>query len=179
MKKILKHKLEIKIGGLIILAILCATSFKNKQIVLRSPILIETISPVSDNWAEDKLREMILESIKESDLAQPEAQGVTINTELVSSHSKKHPGVYAKIVEFFGKDSRVVGELLARESSMNLLAVNSTSGACGLFQAWPCSKLPCNLEDIDCQMNWGKEYIEDRYGSPANALLFQREMGWY
>ena len=174
-----KHKLEILMG--IMLALIIGTSLflRNKVIIIRTPILIRSEWPAEDNWAEDKLREMILESIEERNVSEPEPQGMVINTQLVSSHSKNRPGVYAKIVKFFGKDSRVVGELLARESSMNPLAINPTSGACGLFQSLPCEKMGCSLNDIDCQMRWGKQYIENRYGSPEGALAFWRRNGWY
>ena len=62
-------------------------------------------------------------------------------------------------------------------------AVNQNSGACGLFQALPCEKMPCGLEhkDIECQIDWGFEYIKDKYGTSIGALAFweSRYPHWY
>lgn len=63
-------------------------------------------------------------------------------------------------------------KLLNNESSFNPYAINPTSGACGVFQAWPCSKLGVPLSDVAGQAKWGCIYIKDRYGSPAQALAF-------
>ena len=66
-----------------------------------------------------------------------------------------------------------------KESGLNPYAVNKSSGACGLFQALPCSKLPCSLSDVACQAKWGVDYIKNRYGNPANALEFHYANNWY
>jgi len=179
MNKLKKHRSEIVWGLVVIFLVLCATCFKNKQIVFRSPVLIETISPASDNWAEVKMNEMIQEALEERPVSELGETGAVIDTQLVADHSQRHPGVYSKIKQYFGDKAKVVGELLAHESSMNPLAVNPTSGACGLFQALPCKKLGCELSDVDCQMEWGKSYIEGRYGTPENALAFWHRNGWY
>jgi TolA-binding protein len=64
--------------------------------------------------------------------------------------------------------------LIAKESGCRPNAVNPTSGACGIPQAYPCSKLPCTLTDPVCQLKWMQNYVSDRYGSWDNALAF-----WY
>ncbi len=51
------------------------------------------------------------------------------------------------------------------ESGNNPASVNRSSGACGLGQAWPCSKLPCSLSDYVCEDNWFTNYMLERYGS--------------
>ena len=53
------------------------------------------------------------------------------------------------------------------ESGNNPEAVNSSSGACGLGQAEPCSKLSsvCSLSDYACQDAWFTRYMEERYGT--------------
>jgi len=74
MNKLKKHRSEIVWGLVVIFLVLCATCFKNKQIVFRSPVLIETISPASDNWAEVKMNEMIQEALEEKcPVSEPEA----------------------------------------------------------------------------------------------------------
>lgn len=68
-------------------------------------------------------------------------------------------------------------ELWHRESSWNVHAVNPQSGACGLVQALPCSKLPS--KEPSKQIAWGLEYIQSRYKTVENALRFHDKEGWY
>ncbi|MBP6005861.1 lytic transglycosylase domain-containing protein [Candidatus Saccharibacteria bacterium] len=67
--------------------------------------------------------------------------------------------------------------LVARESGWNQYATNPYSGACGLFQALPCSKM--GGMELTNQLNWGLNYIASRYGNPSNALAFHNAYGWY
>jgi len=59
-----------------------------------------------------------------------------------------------------------------KESGNNPQAINASSGACGLAQALPCSKMPCTLQDYACQDNYFTSYMLSRYGSWANAYNF-------
>jgi len=70
-------------------------------------------------------------------------------------------------------------ELIGKESGFNPFAVNPTSSACGLGQSCPCSKMGCELSDIDCQLDWQKEYIANRYGTVSKALAYWYQKGWY
>ena len=63
-------------------------------------------------------------------------------------------------------------ELIAKESGFDPGAINPTSGACGLAQALPCTKMGCSLSDINCQLDWQWEYIAGRYGTATKALEF-------
>ena len=67
--------------------------------------------------------------------------------------------------------------LIMRESGCNPNATNPSSGACGIPQALPCSKLPA--DDPVGQIKWMQEYCIGRYGSWAAANLFQLANGWY
>lgn len=71
--------------------------------------------------------------------------------------------------------------LLNGESGINPYAINATSGACGIFQAWPCSKLGVPLSDVAGQARWGMKYIQDVYGTPSVALSKwqARSPHWY
>lgn len=71
--------------------------------------------------------------------------------------------------------------LLNNESGWRWDAVNSTSGACGLFQALPCSKLGGPLTDIANQASWGIAYISRNYTTPTQALgdWYSRSPHWY
>lgn len=63
--------------------------------------------------------------------------------------------------------------MVQRESSWNPNAVNASSGACGLAQALPCSKMPGNWRDPVNALNWMNDYVNGRYydGSPYAAGL--------
>lgn len=65
------------------------------------------------------------------------------------------------------------------EAGFNLYAINPSSGACGLMQALPCSKLHCNLSDAQCQITSMVEYIKERYGTPSATWRFHISHGWY
>lgn len=63
-------------------------------------------------------------------------------------------------------------KLIINESGCRTGAINPTSGACGIPQAYPCSKLPCplNADGAVCQLKWMDNYVANRYGSWDNAL---------
>lgn len=70
-----------------------------------------------------------------------------------------------------------------RESSWNPNAINKKSGACGIPQSLPCSKMSSAGADYrtnyQTQIRWGLNYIKARYGSPANAWGHSQRKGWY
>jgi uncharacterized protein YabE (DUF348 family) len=69
--------------------------------------------------------------------------------------------------------------IVQRESSWNPNAVNASSGACGLAQALPCSKVPGNpLNPID-SLRWQYGYVTARYGGYAGAYAFWQINRWY
>jgi len=70
-------------------------------------------------------------------------------------------------------------ELWTLEAGWRPLAINPKSGACGIVQAVPCSKLlnsagktTLDATTVEEQMHWGVNYIKNRYGTPQNALEF-------
>lgn len=83
--------------------------------------------------------------------------------------------VMAKIESTLGQ---AWAELIFRESGFHPFSVNSI-GACGLGQALPCTKMPCELADVDCQLDWIRSYVNRRYTTIEKALAFHDENGWY
>ena len=65
------------------------------------------------------------------------------------------------------------------ESGNNPGAINASSGACGLGQALPCSKMPCSLSDYACQDNFFTQYMQSRYGTWENAVAFWQSHRWW
>ena len=80
-------------------------------------------------------------------------------------------------------DYYAIVQIVNRESSFNPYAVNKKSKACGLFQAYPCSKMVIFGNDYrtnyKVQVAWGFYYIKDRYGTPQKAWSFWQSHHWY
>lgn len=70
-----------------------------------------------------------------------------------------------------------------KESHWNMNARNSRSGAYGIPQALPASKMASAGSDYmtnyQTQVNWGINYIKNRYGTPTVALYHSQATGWY
>ncbi|MET9088568.1 transglycosylase SLT domain-containing protein [Streptomyces sp. NPDC004237] len=73
--------------------------------------------------------------------------------------------------------------IVDHESSWNYRAVNASSGAYGLFQALPGSKMSSVGSDWQTnpatQIKWGLNYMNSRYGSPCEAWSFWQANHWY
>lgn len=73
--------------------------------------------------------------------------------------------------------------IVDHESSWNYQAVNASSGAYGLFQALPGSKMSSVGSDWQTnpatQIKWGLNYMDSRYGSPCEAWSFWQANNWY
>jgi hypothetical protein len=67
--------------------------------------------------------------------------------------------------------------IIMRESGCNPNAVNKSSGACGIPQALPCSKL--GTSDPVEQIKWMQNYVNNRYGGWAGAVSFWNQHHWY
>lgn len=65
------------------------------------------------------------------------------------------------------------------ESGNNPHAINKYSGACGLGQSLPCSKMPCSLDDYSCQDSYFTAYALNRYGSWEAAYSFWVANRWW
>nr|WP_179435444.1 transglycosylase SLT domain-containing protein [Microbacterium pseudoresistens] len=72
-----------------------------------------------------------------------------------------------------------VDYVVSRESGWNPNATNSSSGACGLVQALPCSKVPGNGYDPVDNLRWANGYATGRYGSWAGAYQFWVNNHWW
>jgi flagellar biosynthesis GTPase FlhF len=73
--------------------------------------------------------------------------------------------------------------IVDHESSWNYQAVNPSSGAYGLFQALPGSKMSSVGADWQTnpatQITWGLNYMNSRYDSPCGAWSFWQANHWY
>jgi hypothetical protein len=73
--------------------------------------------------------------------------------------------------------------IIQRESGWNIHATNPSSGAYGLPQALPGSKMASAGSDWQnnpaTQIKWALGYMDSRYGSPCGAQSFWQSHGWY
>ncbi|OLO65932.1 G5 domain-containing protein [Actinomyces oris] len=73
--------------------------------------------------------------------------------------------------------------LWTRESGWNYQAENASSGAYGIPQALPGTKMSEVADDWATnpatQITWGLNYISGRYGSPCSAWAHSESVGWY
>jgi hypothetical protein len=74
-------------------------------------------------------------------------------------------------------------KLFAKESGWNPKARNSGSGAYGIPQALPGSKMASIADDwktsAETQIRWGLGYIKGRYKTPCGAWSHSQNTGWY
>lgn len=73
--------------------------------------------------------------------------------------------------------------LWTKESEWRTTATNASSGAYGIVQSLPAEKMATAGADYRTnyrtQINWGLDYIKERYGSPCGALNFHLAHNWY
>lgn len=78
---------------------------------------------------------------------------------------------------------RCLHALWMRESGWNHFAQNPSSGAYGIPQALPASKMATAGADWatnpETQIRWGLGYIDARYGSPCAAWEHSERKNWY
>lgn len=73
--------------------------------------------------------------------------------------------------------------LWERESNWRVNAMNKSSGAYGIPQSLPGTKMASEgadwLTNPQTQIRWGLKYIKSRFGSPCGALAHSNKYGWY
>ena len=94
--------------------------------------------------------------------------------------------IAAAMLGNYGWGSEQMGCLVPlwqKESGWNVYAQNRSSGAYGIPQALPGSKMASAGADWQTnpatQIAWGLGYISGRYGSPCGAWSHSQSVGWY
>jgi len=111
-------------------------------------------------------------------------QGTTGNA---SKHRPHTPRAIARsMLRHFGwwpRQFKYLNSLWNRESSWNIYASNPYSGAYGIPQAVPGSKMASAggkwRTSARTQIRWGMRYIKGRYRSPERAWNHEVDTGWY
>ncbi|MFF2952119.1 lytic transglycosylase domain-containing protein [Kitasatospora sp. NPDC057965] len=96
------------------------------------------------------------------------------------------PGSVQELAQqIIGNDAQFqcFSQIVKRESGWNYTATNKSSGAYGLVQALPGSKMASAGADWrtnpGTQIKWGLGYMNSRYGSPCGAWSFWQSHHWY
>lgn len=117
-------------------------------------------------------------------------QSFALRTEHVIADSEKSEPTMEDRVRAFARTEYVNNgqrqafiEIIRRESRFDHTAVNPDSGAYGLGQANPASKMYEIGDDWKTnyltQLRWVALYIKARYGTPKDALKHHDQKGWY
>jgi hypothetical protein len=173
-----------------------------------APLAVDLASIPVDNVSDEKAAARALTKAKAEAVAAAEAERVRKANEVAArnqeaaSRSQERtasPPVPASCNEFtgnralgcaillelgFGLDQMgCLNTLWTHESGWNERAMNPSSGAYGIPQALPASKMATFGADYQTnpvpQIRWGLDYIKNRYGSPCGAWSFWQANNWY
>ncbi|MFJ1700345.1 LysM peptidoglycan-binding domain-containing protein [Streptomyces sp. NPDC088252] len=112
----------------------------------------------------------------------PKKSSATHTRTARSAPASGSPRAYARSVLGASQFS-CLDALFARESGWNVYATNSSSGAYGIPQALPGSKMASAGADWRTngvtQVKWGIQYVNSRYGSPCGAWNHFQHNNWY
>jgi phage-related minor tail protein len=103
----------------------------------------------------------------------------------VSGSAQQYAQLYMKSLGFGPSQWPALKALWQAESGWNPLAHNASSGAHGIPQSLPASKMSSEGSDYftnaATQIRWGLKYIRSRYGSPSAAWSFWQRQSphWY
>ncbi len=128
-------------------------------------------------------------------IKEPVNKIVQVQTRIVTSRSSsraisgsvaEYQSYAAQVCNSYGwseTDFECLVKLWNKESGWNPNAYNASSGAYGIPQALPGSKMASAGSDYQTnyqtQINWGLNYIKARYGTPQNAWHHSQTVGWY
>ncbi|WP_443067780.1 transglycosylase SLT domain-containing protein [Streptomyces sp. NBC_01351] len=105
-------------------------------------------------------------------LAAVPAQAAPMSAKAIAQQMIKDPAQFAAF-----------DRIVKHESGWDYQATNSSSGAYGLMQALPASKMSSAGTDWKTnpatQIKWGLDYMNERYGSPVEAWNFWSANHWY
>lgn len=116
-----------------------------------------------------------------------EQQSPPIIGPTTSDNAKAIGKTMAASMGWTGAQWDALEKLWTRESGWNPRAKNPSSGAYGIPQALPHTKMPKmawpesagGMSDATTQIRWGLDYIKQRYGNPVMAWAFWQRNNWY
>lgn len=127
-----------------------------------------------------KEREKAQKEQKKEQEPKQEQHKQQINNSYISYSVAEEQSYAHELVLSYGwseEDFNSLVNLWNRESGWN---PNASNGSCyGIPQSCPYSKMGSNYKDWKVQIQWGLNYIQNRYGTPTEAWNNFQAKGWY
>ncbi|XVX19470.1 hypothetical protein ACQP1U_14320 [Actinomycetota bacterium] len=125
----------------------------------------------ADKAARDKQRASVVAKKKSASLASAQSDPKSVAKGLLAEHG-------------WGADQfSCLNSLWTKESNWDFRATNPSSGAYGIPQSLPGSKMATFGSDWQTnpvtQIKWGMDYIKGRYGTPCAAWGHSQAVNWY
>ena len=125
------------------------------------------------------------EEVERKEIQSVELEAPTEQVEVVGAKVARVTGSCGEWMAAAGISHPSAHYLIGKESGCNPRAVNSSSGACGIPQALPCSKMggvnPDGTSAVspEGQLLWMESYVQGRYGGWDGAMAHHQRVGWY
>ena len=150
----------------------------------RSVGIVETSESAVALLAEDDLAAIASGAIFSSELALVSAVSRQVELARTPYGAKKvAKSILLDEYGFSEKQYKCLNSLWTKESNWNYKARNKKSGAHGIPQALPASKMSVISTDWRTnpvtQIRWGLRYISIRYETPCNALAKHKRSNYY
>ena len=146
--------------------------------------IVEPTDPSTSLFAEDDLSATASGAIFSSELALVSAVSRQVELARTPLGAKKvAKSILLNEYGFSEKEYKCLNSLWTKESHWNYKARNSRSGAHGIAQALPATKM--NVVSTDwrtnpvTQIRWGLRYISIRYETPCKALAKHKRSNYY
>jgi hypothetical protein len=156
-------------------------------VVLDAPKTVSVVEPTDPStslFAEDDLSATASGAIFSSELALVSAVSRQVELARTPLGAKKvAKSILLNEYGFSEKEYKCLNSLWTKESHWNYKARNTRSGAHGIAQALPASKM--NVVSTDwrtnpvTQIRWGLRYISIRYETPCKALAKHKRSNYY
>ena len=150
----------------------------------KSVSVVEPTDPSTSLFAEDDLSATASGAIFSSELALVSAVSRQVELARTPLGAKKvAKSILLNEYGFSEREYKCLNSLWTKESHWNYKARNSRSGAHGIAQALPASKM--NVVSTDwrtnpvTQIRWGLRYISIRYETPCKALAKHKRSNYY
>jgi len=150
----------------------------------KSAAIIEPAESTVSLFAEDDLAATASGAIFSSDLAMVSSASRQVELARTPLGAKKvAKSILLNEYGFSEKEYKCLNSLWTKESHWNYKARNKNSGAHGIAQALPASKM--NVVSTDwrtnpvTQIRWGLRYISIRYETPCKALAKHKRSNYY
>jgi len=159
--------------------------------VLLMPALLTTISKQTEQISAEtttlrgELDAAIEKKAAEEAAAKAAAQAAAIRASANTPEGAKAAArqIAADEYGWVGDQFSCLSSLWQKESGWNYQAYNASSGATGIPQALPGSKMASAGADWQSnaitQIHWGLDYIQRAYGSPCAAWGHSQSVNWY